>query len=47
MSNMKKKPIDNVRYFTALDLIWLKFCPKITPTLIFCCFPMKYVTGFH
>ena len=23
-------------FFTRLDLIWLKFCPKTTPTLIFC-----------
>ena len=35
---MKKKPIDNACFFTffiTMDLIWPKFCPKTTPTLIF------------
>ena len=33
-----KKTIDNgcfFFFFTTLDLIWLKFCPKTTPTLDF------------
>ena len=33
-----KKTIDNACFFTfltTLDLIWLKFCPKTTPTLDF------------
>ena len=44
-----KKSIDNVSFvtfFTALDLIEPKFCPKSTP-LFFCLFPMKYVSKFN
>ena len=36
--NMKKNPIDNAHFFTfftTLGLIWPKFPPKTTPTLIF------------
>ena len=42
----EKKTIDNGRFFTfftTLDLIWHKFCPKTTPTLIFLK-TMKYLT---
>ena len=34
----EKKAIDNAHFFTfftTLGLIWPKFCPKTTPTLIF------------
>ena len=41
----EKKKIDNTHFFTfftTLHIIWPKFCPKITPTLIFFCwFQMK------
>ena len=41
----EKKTIDNTHFFTfftTLHIIWPKFCPKITPTLIFFCwFQMK------
>ena len=48
----EKKPIDNAHFFfifsTTLGLIWLKFCPKPTPTLIFFAwFLVKYVRGFN
>ena len=45
-----KKPIDSAfffTFFTTLGVIWSKFCPKITPTLSFYWFPMKYVRGFN
>ena len=36
------------RVFTTLGLIWPKFCPKTTPTLIyFVWFLVKYVRGFN
>ena len=34
-------------FFTRMDLIWPKFCPKTMPTLIFFYwFPKKYVLSF-
>ena len=47
----EKKAIDNnhfFTFFTTLGLIWPKFCPKTTPTLIFFAwFLVKYVRGFN
>ena len=47
----EKKAIDNnhfFTFFTTLGLIWPKFYPKATPTLIFFAwFLVKYVRGFN
>ena len=47
----EKKAIDNnhfFAFFTTLGLIWPKFCPKATSTLIFFAwFLVKYVRGFN